>query len=54
MQKLMRMNYDTMHLFVMNRQQRARVLSIIVDYYRLHVHEFPALKSLDILKELID
>ena len=54
LQTLIRMNYDTMHLFEMNRQQRARVLSIIIDYYRLHVHDFPALKSLDILKELFD
>ena len=52
--KLMRMNYDTMHLFEMNRMQRARCLTIILDYYRLHVHDFPILKSLDVLKELFD
>ncbi len=52
--KLMRMNYDTMHLFDMNRAQRARCLSIIVDYYRLHVHDFPPLKSLEVLKEIFD
>lgn len=51
---LMRMNYDTMHLFAMNRIQRARFLSIIIDYYRLHVNDFPILKSLEVLKELFD
>jgi len=52
--KLMRMNYDTMHLFAMNRVERSRCLLIINDYYRLHLPEFPALKSLDVLKELFD
>ena len=52
--QLMRMNYDNMHLFEMNRTQRARCLTILIDYYRLHVHDFPPLKSLDILKELFD
>lgn len=52
--KLMRLNYETMHLFEMNRVQRARCLTIILDYYRLHVHDFPVLKSLDVLKELFD
>jgi len=52
--RLMRMNYETMHLFGMNRAERAHCLSIINDYYRLHLPEFPALKSLDVLKELFD
>jgi DNA repair protein RecO (recombination protein O) len=52
--KLMRMNFDTMHLFEMSRVERSRCLLIIIDYYRLHLPEFPALKSLDILKELFD
>lgn len=51
---LMRMNYDTMHLFGMNRQERARCLAIINAYYRLHLPDFPALKSLEVLKELFD
>lgn len=49
---LMRMNYETMHLFAMSRQERGRCLSIINDYYRLHLPDFPVLKSLDVLKEL--
>ena len=51
---LMRMNYDTMHLFGMNRLERARCLTIINEYYRLHLPDFPVLKSLDVLKELFD
>ena len=51
---LMRMNYKTMHLFAMNRAERARCLTFINDYYRLHLPDFPVLKSLEVLKELFD
>lgn len=51
---LMRMNYETMHLFTMNRVERARCLTIMNEYYRLHLPDFPILKSLEILKELFD
>lgn len=50
--KLMRMNYDTMHLFEMNRIERNRCLTIINEYYSLHIPSFPQLKSLDVLQEL--
>lgn len=49
---LMRMNYETMHLFVMNRMERNRCLDIINEYYRLHLPDFPELKSLPVLQEL--
>ena len=49
---LMRMNYETMHLFAMSRLERNRCLVIMNDYYRLHLPDFPVLKSLDVLKEL--
>jgi DNA repair protein RecO (recombination protein O) len=52
--QLMRLNYETMGLFAMNRQQRQRCLAIVMDYYRLHLPDFPQLKSLDILQELFD
>ena len=51
---LLRMNYETMHLFVMSRTERSRCLVVINDYYRLHLPDFPILKSLDVLKELFD
>ncbi|MDR0891751.1 MAG: DNA repair protein RecO [Mediterranea sp.] len=52
--QLMRMNYDTMHLFGMSRVERARCLTIMNDYYRLHLPDFPVLKSLEVLQELFD
>ena len=49
---LMRMKYDNMHLFAMNRMERNRCLDIINEYYRLHLPDFPELKSLPVLQEL--
>ena len=51
---LLRMNYDTIHLFAMSRGERNRCLAIINDYYRLHLPDFPILKILDVLRELFD
>ena len=48
--RLLKMDYATMHLFRFSRQQRARVLDVLVDYYRMHIPEFPELKSLDVLR----
>ncbi|MEG1837995.1 MAG: DNA repair protein RecO [Bacteroidaceae bacterium] len=52
--QLMRMNYETMNLFKMSREERNRCLSIINDYYRLHLPEFPVLKSVGVLQELFN
>ena len=49
---LLRMKYETMHLFAMNRDERNRCLDIICRYYRLHLPDFPELKSINVLKEL--
>lgn len=51
---LIRMNYDTMYLFRMTRNERNRCLTVINDYYRLHLPDFPVLKSLEILNQLFD
>lgn len=51
---LLRMNYETMHLFGMSRGERNRCLTVINDYYRLHLPDFPILRSLEVLKELFD
>lgn len=48
----MRMNYDSMRFFAMNRRERDRYAEVLEAYYRLHVPEFPELKSLDVLREV--
>lgn len=52
--KLMRLNYQTMHLFKMNRTERNHITSLIVDYYRLHTPQMPEMKTLGVLKELFE
>lgn len=52
--RLMRMNYDTMHLFGMNRGERSRCLAIIHTYYRLHIPGFRLLNSPDVLQAFFD
>lgn len=49
---LTRMNFDNMRLFRMNREERNRCLDVIMTYYRLHVPNFPELRSLKVLREL--
>ncbi|MBQ6063006.1 MAG: DNA repair protein RecO [Prevotella sp.] len=49
---LMRMNYDTMHLFRMSHHERNRCLETILAYYKLHIPNFSELKSLDVMREL--
>ena len=51
---LFRMNYETMHLFRMSRQDRNRVTELALRYYRLHVPDMLELKCLDVLKTLFD
>ena len=51
---LMRMNYETMHLFSFNRTQRIRCLEVLNDYYRLHIPGVPQLRSLEVLQQIFD
>lgn len=49
---LLTIGYDSMHTLSLNREMRGVYLAFLTEYYRLHIPEFPPLKSLDILKEL--
>lgn len=51
---LLRTGYESMHTLSLNRELRGEYLAILTEYYRLHVPDFPQLKSLEILKELFD
>lgn len=50
---LLRLTYGTMHLFRLTAGQRKRVLQILLTYYSLHVPEFPHLKSVEVLREVL-
>lgn len=49
---MMRMDYATMHLFRLSREERNRMVEVIVRYYRIHLASFPELRSLSVLREL--
>ena len=51
---LMRMDYPTMHLYRLSRHDRNRIIEVLLHYYRLHIPQFPELKSLSVLQELWD
>lgn len=50
--KLMRMDYETMHLFRLSRSERNRIAALALYYYRLHVPDMPELQSFSVLQEI--
>lgn len=49
---MMRMDYATMHVFQLSHHDRNRLLDIALAYYRIHLPDFPELRSLGVLQEL--
>ena len=49
---LMRMDFPTMHLYRLSRTDRNRIVDVLLHYYRLHIPQFPELKSMSVLQEL--
>lgn len=49
---LMRFSYATMHLLSLSREERGRIVDVVLAYYRLHQPAFPEMKSLAVLKTL--
>lgn len=52
--KFLRMNIRSMQAVGLNRALRRRALEIVTEFYRLHIPEFPELKSLEVLAEVFD
>ncbi|MBQ8990038.1 MAG: DNA repair protein RecO [Prevotella sp.] len=51
-QLMMRMDFPTMHLFRMSHDERNRLLEVALIYYRLHLTDFPEMKSVAVLQSL--
>jgi len=49
---LARISYENMHYFRFSRQERMNIINRMLEYYRIHLHEFQNLKSLEVLHEL--
>ncbi len=46
---LLRMTYENMHTFRFSRHERKAIIGRILEYYRLHLSDFPDLNSLEVL-----
>lgn len=49
---MMRMDYPTMSLYRLSREERNRLLDVAVRYYAIHIPDFHELKSVEVLREL--
>ena len=49
---LMRIRYENMRFFKFSGAERNRFLSVLNDYYQMHIPNFPELKSLSVLRDL--
>jgi DNA repair protein RecO (recombination protein O) len=50
--RLMQITYDNMWAYGFEHGQRVHILRQMLDYYRLHLTDFPGIKSLDVLEDL--
>lgn len=49
---LLRMNYENMYNFRFSHAERVTVINKVLEYYRLHLADFPELKSLEVLQNV--
>lgn len=52
--QMMRMDFPTMYLFQLSHRDRNRLLDVAIKYYRLHLPNFPELKSLAVLQAVYE
>lgn len=52
--RLLRMNYGNMALYSFSGRERSNIIRRILDYYRLHLSDFPEIKSLSVMQHLFD
>ena len=51
---LLRMRYENMHLFNFSGSERNHFLAVINEFYRIHIPNFPELKSLAVLRDFYE
>ena len=52
--RLLRMRFENMSLYAFSRQDRVNIIRRILEYYRLHLPDFPEIKSLAVMQSLFD
>lgn len=50
--RLHRITFENMHKYGFTQQERLNIINRMLEYYRLHLYDFPNLKSLDVLHEI--
>ena len=53
-ERLLRLNYENMALYSFTRQERISIIRHIIEYYKLHLNDFPEIKSLAVMQSLFD
>ena len=53
-ERLLRLNYENMALYSFTRQERTNIIRHIIEYYKLHLNDFPEIKSLAVMQSLFD
>lgn len=52
--ELLKVDFSSLHTISLNRKARGEYLTLLQNYYRLHIPDFSELKSADVLRELFD
>jgi DNA repair protein RecO (recombination protein O) len=53
-ERLLRIRFENMALYAFSRQERTHILRHIIQYYKLHLSDFPEIKSLAVMQSLFD
>lgn len=53
-ERLLRINFENMTLYSFSRQERTNILKQIIQYYKLHLSDFPEIKSLAVMQNLFN
>lgn len=51
---LLRISFENMHVYTFSRTERVNIIHRIIEYYRLHLPEFPEIKSVSVMQSLFD
>lgn len=52
--RLLKISFENMSLYTFSRRDRVNIINRILEYYRLHLPEFPEIKSLSVMQSLFD
>lgn len=52
--RLLRISFENMSLYSFSRRDRVNIINRILEYYRLHLPEFPEIKSIAVMQSIFD